>query len=937
MPKPFFIPVKNCQVKHKTKPDTRGRVTYADEKVIKVLWQKAKNAMEVSYSEIECGFGFGAEVIDKTPYAGYQSLGEGVVIQKRILAGQEQLLVAFYNHEKVWFPYQYLAQYKGVKTRFKQGDISNSPVESEKLRLRTLAYAIELWNENTGALAHLEIDPLPHQINLVHHILSSGNLNWLIADDVGLGKTIEASMLIHALQQRGLVKRILLITPAGLVRQWQDELYHRFKLGKFEVYNEDFQVSESRFWKLHDQVIASIDTLKGETHLEMLLQSDDWDLVIFDEGHRLSRKQYGLIYQSSERFELASKIRTKTPSMLLLSATPHQGEQDKFIALLELLRPDRRSQLQMLSLKPDIIRDMVFRNHKADVTDHEGNFIFQGKTVKSLEVPHNDRFKTFEDDLAQYFKLGYSASREDNSTRGLAIGFVMTTYRKLAASSVNAIHVALLRRIAKIEQNHKAIQATALQDERYHGEMEEQQLELIDDLEFFTGELVMLKDLTAQSKQLIANDNKFNYFNDHVVKPILATDPSEKLLIFSEYRNTQSYLKDQLEALYGTDAVYLIHGSMTHQERNEAIKNFEMHGKFLISTEAGGEGINLQRACHILVNYDLPWNPMRLVQRIGRLYRYGQKHQVMVINLYQPDSLDQSLIKSMYGRIDRIVDDLAILQGNEFNDGLKDEILGELSNQIDISEILKEMQGTNIDRTEERIKEALDNAKEAVKNQRELLNYAASSDKNELKYEIKVTKAHIERFIEGMLQQHQIEFNKNGDIIRIRFDDTHQKRFKSILGKAHILEATADRITVSLKPNLHMFDLNSPILQYFIKQAKDYNFGGLSAYFLDNKQNITLCTALLKWQDNRGKIIKNQLCLVDTDQGIINHQSNSLDNYLNKPSETSILTSTARTDNDVYKQKTEFIDKTLNDFMAENTNLYTIPTEIQWVSVGSSP
>src|SRR5690606_2243729 len=156
-----------------------------------------------------------------------------------------------------------------------------------------LAHAIKVWNENTGALSHLEIEPLPHQINLVHHILASGNFNWLIADDVGLGQTIETGILLHALRQSDLVKRIILLIPTRQTKQWQEELYYKFKLEGFEIYGEDFFINETRQWKMHDCVIGSMDRLKQAGHLESLLQSEPWDLVIFDEGHRLSRRQYG--------------------------------------------------------------------------------------------------------------------------------------------------------------------------------------------------------------------------------------------------------------------------------------------------------------------------------------------------------------------------------------------------------------------------------------------------------------------------------------------------------------------------------------------------------------------------------------------------------------------------------------------------------------------
>ncbi|HEJ3047449.1 TPA: DEAD/DEAH box helicase, partial [Pseudomonas aeruginosa] len=586
------------------------------------------------------------------------------------------------------------------------------------MRLRMLAHAIKVWNENTGALSHLEIEPLPHQIHLVHHIIASGNYNWLIADDVGLGKTIETGMLLHALRQRDLIKRILLVTPAGLTKQWQEELYHKFKIEDFEIYGEDFFINEPRQWKMHDCVIGSMDRLKQEGHLESLLQAEPWDLVIFDEGHRLSRRQYGQKLDSSERYDLAKSLRSQTEHMLLLSATPHQGMQDKFVALLELLRPERRTDLMALNIKPEILHDMVFRNHKADVTDAEGNFIFQGKITSALQVPSSKESIEFDKTLQDYLRKGYDAGEALGRT-GNAIGFVMTVYRKLAASSAAAIHRALCNRLQRLlDDEANGLSDEEPRDQRYLGEWEEQFTS--DAREFFAGEVQLLKDLIAEAAALKANDLKLKLFIEDIIGKIHAANADEKVLIFTEYRTTQNYLREALADHYGSDQVELINGSMQHAERREAIKRFEEQGGFLISTEAGGEGINLQSKCHVMVNYDLPWNPMRLVQRIGRLYRYGQKKKVVVFNIQQTDSLDQNIVDLMYERIDSVVTDLAEIQRHEFNEGLKDEILGQLAELIDVEDILQEATKLGIDRTRERIDEALKQARTAAAKQREL-------------------------------------------------------------------------------------------------------------------------------------------------------------------------------------------------------------------------
>ena len=298
-----------------------------------------RRAERIPLANVSCGLQLGMEVQDIPRSRVRRPLGEGEVVELRELGSCEQALVDFPAAGiRAWLPYENLKQSRGVRHAFLR---PRTPAagEAERFRLRCLAQALELWNENTGALSHLDIDPLPHQIHLVHHILASGNLNWLIADDVGLGKTIEVGMLLSALEQRGGFRRILIVTPAGLTRQWQDELHYKFAMSDFQIYGVDFQVSNPRHWKLHDRVIGSIDLLKANAHKASLLSADSWDLVIFDEAHRLSRRQWGRKIEASDRFRLAADLRQCTEAMLLLSATPHQGMHDKFQAILELLRP----------------------------------------------------------------------------------------------------------------------------------------------------------------------------------------------------------------------------------------------------------------------------------------------------------------------------------------------------------------------------------------------------------------------------------------------------------------------------------------------------------------------------------------------------------------------------------------------------------------------
>ncbi|KQJ60423.1 helicase-related protein [Pseudomonas aeruginosa] len=800
------------------------------------------------------------------------------------------------------------------------------------MRLRMLAHAIKVWNENTGALSHLEIEPLPHQIHLVHHIIASGNYNWLIADDVGLGKTIETGMLLHALRQRDLIKRILLVTPAGLTKQWQEELYHKFKIEDFEIYGEDFFINEPRQWKMHDCVIGSMDRLKQEGHLESLLQAEPWDLVIFDEGHRLSRRQYGQKLDSSERYDLAKSLRSQTEHMLLLSATPHQGMQDKFVALLELLRPERRTDLMALNVKPEILHDMVFRNHKADVTDAEGNFIFQGKITSALQVPSSTESIEFDKTLQDYLRKGYDAGEALGRT-GNAIGFVMTVYRKLAASSAAAIHRALCNRLQRLlDDEANGLSDEEPRDQRYLGEWEEQFTS--DAREFFAGEVQLLKDLIAEAAALKANDLKLKLFIEDIIGKIHAANADEKVLIFTEYRTTQNYLREALADHYGSDQVELINGSMQHAERREAIKRFEEQGRFLISTEAGGEGINLQSKCHVMVNYDLPWNPMRLVQRIGRLYRYGQKKKVVVFNIQQTDSLDQNIVDLMYERIDSVVTDLAEIQRHEFNEGLKDEILGQLAELIDVEDILQEATKLGIDRTRERIDEALKQARTAAAKQRELFAHAATSDPNELRDELEITVDHLYSFVLGMFDQLGIEVAERSHkerLLRIRLSEQVMRDMGLSPKASRRMDVTLDRMLAANRPDTHMLDLNSKLMQYLLGKACEYDFGGLAAMLkAPELEEGALLGAMLRWQGPQGKRMRQEFVAIQVNDGKAKLNPAKASQWLLTPAEHSPQSP----DTDTSKLLFKVAEEMANQRLANASNRYLIPENLDWASAG---
>jgi ERCC4-related helicase len=932
-----LIPVQNSWVKY-IMPSGQERLGRVEATVpreggihVKVKWNDGQGSTLVPLEKLSNGFKINMDVKDVPNSRTRTPFGEGIIVKTRTLGGRDQVLVDFLQlGRQVWLPYENLRQIKGVKHRFVLSD--KGPLDSaERFRLKSLAYALELWNENTGSLSSLDIDPLPHQIHLVHHILASGNLNWLIADDVGLGKTIETGMLMAALKQRGNLRRVLLITPAGLTKQWQEELHYKFKLDKFQIYGEDFTVNETRHWKMYDHVIGSIDRLKEENNLENLLKADPWDLIVFDEGHRLTRRQYGQKYESSQRFDLAAKLRQTTDALLILSATPHQGMHDKFTALLELLHPERKEEIRTLALNPEILQEMVFRNHKADVTDLDGNFIFRGKTTKAMRVMASAEAKAFDKTLQDYLKQGYAAGKA-MGIKGNAIGFVMTIYRKLAASSIAAIQSALERRKDRLKgefQKGYSIVSLDEQDQRYVGEWEEQLA--TDAKEFFDGEIALLDELLAEAAKLRANDGKLKLFLKELVETILSENPQQKILIFTEYRNTQEYLKSALQQHFGEHCVELINGSMPHQDRQKAINHFEEQAQFLISTEAGGEGINLQRQCHIMVNYDLPWNPMRLVQRIGRLYRYGQDKRVVVFNIHSPETVDEQIMGLMYTRIDQVVADLCTV-GHEFNEKLQDDILGEIADLVDVKQILNEATEAGIDRTQQRIDEALQRAKDSAEKQRELFQNAASYDPNETRNELAISKEHSIAFVSGMFKHLGIdivETSHNGSLWHIRLPDNIMEELNS---KRSRYEVTLERDLTAHRPQTHTLDLDSFLMQYLLNKAKAYEFMGHTAVLKsESLAGQSVFTGILRWQNDQGNRLRQEYTAYQAlSNGKVVTNPPEFSEWLKQPAVTGQIT----LDNTVNKELMQKAELAADKRLAEVSNQYLQPENNQWVTAG---
>lgn len=800
--------------------------------------------------------------VEHVPLSGNAtSLGIGTVQAVRSLAGCDQVLVQFFESGATrWLPFQVLRRVKPIEQRLLNGEVGTFPDHAERFRLRVLAHALEAWDQSTGALGRLDIDPLPHQLHVAHKVVTSGDVNWLIADDVGLGKTIEVGLILHALAQRNRCRRVLIVCPAGLVRQWQEEM--RFKFDQlFEIYGRDFVVHDAAHWRLHEKAIISLDLAKREENREMLRAAGTWDVVIFDEAHRLGRGESGA---RTERYRLAEALRPLTPSMLLLTATPHQGKTARFAALLELVRPDLRDALRTLEANPEIVADVVVRNRKARVTDAAGQPIFRGHDTHRIHVEPSEATRRFDQKLQRYLRHGYALSARTGA-RGRAIGFVMTTYRKLASSSVAAISRALELRLERLRAESASplssgpssieglIEAGALDQDDLAD-----QKELFGATAFFEEEEAQVALLLELARVARSRDEKLRRFIDDVARPLLARGDS--LLVFTEYRATQRYLAEQLEALLpAVGKPALVHGSMILEDKMESVRRFNTgEARVLVSTEAGGEGLNLHRACHVMVNYDLPWNPSRLVQRIGRLYRYGQTKRVVVFNLLTQDGFDNAAIALMLERVETIARDLAAVAGDQ-RETLEAEILGGLLDQVDLEAILERAVEMRVELTAGEIDAAIAQARRAQELQDEILAFAESYSGTA--GTAGVDARHVRSFVLGMLPRAGIKVigpAHGGRTLEVELPEDRIGVFPEF-GRRRFATLAFDRQLARDRPELFPVDSQSSLFRFLVAMAKARPFDGLFASAAVEGLPGWLGVYHLRWQDAASNPLEDEI------------------------------------------------------------------------------
>ena len=668
-------------------------------------------------------------------------LGMGEVLRVADVAGIYQADVVFVMPEGrrlETLPVEILALTSDLWERLAKGDTD----DPETYRLKQMAVEMA-YSNNGGELTSSRVNLLPHQILLVHDLVSRNDRRLLVADEVGLGKTIETGMLLRELIARGEAERVLIVTPAGLTRNWNQELEDCFRL-HFEILNHDFSDHGSATWEKHHMVIASIDTLKVARRVQRLLYAPAWDLVVFDEAHHLSRTRSGNKTTTTQNYRLAEALRGHTRDFLFLTATPHQGNAYQFWSLVQLLNDQLFASPDDLAYHRELLLRVMVRRTKREVTDAKGAPIFCRRQVYTQTFSLSPRERNFYERLSDYLREGYDAAgifQKRTTSKQRAIGFVMATFQKIMSSSPRAILQALRRRLLvlltkkqiQLETKRRtgarvAEKIMQIQDEMLHLASEILGLDngLNSDAESYVArvrrrilrkieesyettswsldpdeeaedgvfaeadipnEIEKVRDLITLVPE--GRDRRFDTLV-RAVSELSRSNPKEKFIIFTQYRDTLEFLRQELGSIFSANRIATIKGGPLDDKIAAMEAFWEENGAcFLISTSAGGEGINLQIG-RILFNYDLPWNPMAVEQRIGRVHRYGQKETVQVYNLVAEDTLEERI----YGILDQKLQEIAQSIGKVDESGypmedFRSDILGYLGSRPDYQDLYK--------------------------------------------------------------------------------------------------------------------------------------------------------------------------------------------------------------------------------------------------------
>ena len=576
------------------------------------------------------------------------------------------------------------AVYKVSAEQLKEDGGTNA-YDENYLRYVTLLSKIK--NETAGGLLSSlasGVIPLPHQLHVLNRAMTNNTIRYILADEVGLGKTIEAGMIIKELKARGLVKRVLVVCPTGLVTQWAAEMQEKFH-EKFNVilpsdYDTIRRLTDNDdVYGQYDQVISPMDSIKpiekhagwsdekvekyNEERIYSVINSG-WDLVIIDEAHRVAGSSGEVA-----RYKLGHLLSQASPYLLLLSATPHSGKTEPFLRLVRLL--DAEAFPNVKSIVKEQVAPYLIRTEKREAIDNNGNKLFKNRITHLVTLNWDERHsvqRELYELVTDYVSKTYKKALR-NRKANMCLIFLLIIMQRMVTSSTAAIRQSLERRLQVLKTQSTRLGSLTKEDlaELDIEDGVEEALEAISlDMEAEIRELEFIIS-TARQAEFQHPDVKVETLTD-TIDSILNEESNQKIIVFTEFVATQSYLRQLLENKGYT--VSVLNGGMSIEERNEALREFREKTSIFISTDAGGEGLNLQFS-NIIINYDLPWNPMKIEQRCGRADRIGQKRDVHIYNFIVTDTIENRVREVLEEKLSVILAEMGV---DKYSDVLDSEI-----------------------------------------------------------------------------------------------------------------------------------------------------------------------------------------------------------------------------------------------------------------------
>ena len=704
----------------------------------------------------------------------------------------------------------------------------------ETKRYRYISLYDPLFAINTS-----KVDPLPHQIDAVYgHILKLPRIRFLIADDPGAGKTIMAGLIIKELKFRHVINRVLIVTPGHLKDQWRRELKERFEenfviidRGMFGSYYGE------NVWQRENQILTSIDFVKQEDILPGL-SSCKFDMIIVDEAHKMSAYKYGNKTEKTSRYKLGETLSKIGEHILFLTATPHKGDAENFRLFLDLLEPGFFATTEMLEESINEKDNPLFiRRVKEDLKNFEGEPLFLPRYVKTnlynLGTQSPDEKRLY-NELSDYVNTQYNKALTRGKKRNIA--FALVILQRRFASSTYALFKSLERRKKRLADMIDSVmegrRSTDIvfdfddieemsEEERWKHEEIWEALSVAENREELRNEINILANLSKKATGIIDEGKELKLQElKKTLESLKQNQPDEKIIIFTESKDTLEYLQKKVR-FWGYSAT-VIHGGMNLEERVKAETIFKNETQMLIATEAAGEGINLQ-FCHLMINYDIPWNPNRLEQRMGRIHRYGQNKEVFVFNLVAEDTREGRVLKKLFEKIDEIRKALGsdkvfdVISEVMYGKNLSQLLLDAAANARNMDDILSEI---DIEVDEKYIAEVKESLGESLATH--FIDYTQIKEIADRAKEYRLIPEYTEAFFkkvykmaDGKISDRKDNFTSIDsipyDIRSISEEENFKKKYGSLLKKYH--QATFDKEKAFKHPDAEFLSFGHPLFE----------------------------------------------------------------------------------------------------------------------------